>query len=152
MEALLGILVGAILGFFLGLLKTHFDRKSRKKDFAESLQTEIGLATQGLEDLVKRVGDSKKKGRVKRVAGPALTRDVYRGCIGDLALLDSDTRYAVQNFYACLDDVEYPMTEMSSRWAVLSPADTVHMRDRLLERAKVALVRAQETLAKLKDV
>lgn len=102
MEWLLGAVVGGVVGFASALVTTEYrawrDQDPRKKDFARVLQSEISLGKEALEKGVQ-------EGQLKRPARAAFTRDVYRGCIADLALLPEHTRYAVQNVYTCLDGV-----------------------------------------------
>jgi len=156
MEWLCGAFAGGVIGLGSALIVTEYtsrrERQRRKRDFARSLQTEISLATQGLKDIVKTLEASNRAAGLKRVAGPALTRDVYSGCIGDLALLDSETRFSVQNLYACVDDVEFFVNELSLRWTQLGTHDKVFLRDRILERAKLGLTRANELLPRLQKV
>jgi hypothetical protein len=56
-EGLLGILVGAILGFFLGEIKTRSDRQRSRTDLAEALLTEISLDKKGLENALEAFTD-----------------------------------------------------------------------------------------------
>ncbi|NIN69414.1 MAG: hypothetical protein GTO63_32970 [Anaerolineae bacterium] len=152
MEALLGILVGAILGFFLGFVKTRFGRQRTKTDFAGALHTEISLSKQGLEDAVTKARRSRKDSRVKRPTGAALTRSVYSGCIANLGLLPRDARYAVQNFCACLHDVEFIAEEARYQWEKASNQQRQALRQVFLEGGELALARAEQTLSQLEKL
>jgi hypothetical protein len=151
MEALLGILIGSILGFFMGLLKTHFDRQRTKRDMAEALLTEIPLDKKGLRSALDVFSKEKNKGRLTRPRGATFTRIVYAGRIGDLALLPRHIRYTVQNFYACVSDVEF-LVDTAQEWDSLDTSDKKYLVDGFVKATGDAIERAGEAIRQLHSV
>jgi hypothetical protein len=148
MEALLGILVGAIIGFFLQQIATRFSRQRRKTDLARALHTEISLDKKGLQNALEVFTQEKDRRRLTRPRGPSFTRTVYTGCIGDLALLPRDTRYQAQRFYACVNDVEY-LVGLGEEWQRLNNTDREYLVDNFLRAANAAIERAGEAIREL---
>ena len=148
MEALLGILVGAILGFFLGQITTRFDRQRKKTDLARALLTEISLDKKGLQSALELFTQEKDKRRLTRPRGATFTRVAYTGCIGDLALLPRDTRYRVQNFYACVNDVEF-LVGVGQEWESLDTSEREYIMESFLKAANAADDRASEAIREL---
>ena len=160
MEWLLGALVGGAIGLGSALIVTEYrtwrERGIRKKDVAESLLTEITTNRKPLQDGFNAIKATKARGVPRRIIGAAFKRDIYRGQVGDLALLPKDARESVQNFYAWLADVEFVVYEgfMAGRLRPLpdpaEPPDILKkLNDWYLERADEALKAADKAIAEL---
>ena len=118
MEALLGVVVGAPLGFILTELKTCFDRRRASMDVAKLLCNEISLNKETLERIVNKVESVRREGGAIRYVGPAFLRDAFATCVRDLPLLSEETRGAVLRSYACLTNVDFVVREGYLRQAL----------------------------------
>jgi hypothetical protein len=163
MEWVLGTLVGGAIGLGSALIVTEYTswraRRTRRKDVAESLLTEITSNRSPLQEGISAITEAKTKGAPRRIIGAPFKRDVYVAHTGDLALLPRDPREAVQNFYAWLADVEFVVYEgfLGGRLHPLpdpaTPHDTLKtLDDWYLGRADEAVKAADKAIAELADL
>ena len=160
MEWLWGAFAGGVIGLGSALIVTEYmsyrGRQRMKRDFAKSLDTEISLNRDALQRLVDGISDEVDKGQRIRHIHPPFVRDVYPGSAGDMGLLPSSTRDAVQNFYAWLGDVEFVVREGYLQRTLFWPSDKLDTHEQhevlqewMLERARGALERSVVALEKL---
>jgi hypothetical protein len=144
--ALAGTVVGAVLGFILGLVgaeyRDHLARKRRKQELIERLISEVSLNRRELESAI-----AKGESGLNRPEGH-LSDTVYAASAIELALLPREAREDVQSFYAVLREVT-SMLGQAKAWddMVLGPRQVLH--GRFMESAREALSKAEKAYQKL---
>ena len=150
---LLGVVVGAMLGFVFGFLgteiKTCRERSRTRADLAKSLSSEISVNRQ-----VVLAGESNVREGM-RLVSPPFERAVLTGCVGDIALLPRNARLTTLSFYGCLDGLETVVQE----WRFLEEIQGLdgptvayranYLQDWWLQLAEATVQRADEALGGL---
>lgn len=169
--AIAGAIVGGLIGRKSALhateLKAKLDReltertvelnrRYRRADFVRSLHTEVSLAKRALDNALTAYDTEEARTRAEsdrppRPRGPLFTKDVYRGCIRDLGMLPEQLRFDLQNFYACLDDVEFFLRQ-AELWVRLHPDEQRFTYRKFVDTMNTALASAVELLPELGEL
>lgn len=159
MQALLGVVIGASLGFLSAWLMTRLERRQTKVEVAKLLLDEISSNRQRLERILTRFETGKDVERhIRQIITPFM-REVFASCVPDLALLPLGTRVEVQRFYALLGDIEFVVQEGYLRQSIFLPSERKpsddswgQLQDWLEDLAERGLEAADKALLGLKEV